>query len=335
MSAEVTRRDAMKILGATAVLGGISIPNRSFAQSAPPAATASPRRRVIRVAHLTDVHVQPERHADKGLVSCLHHVQDLKDKPQIILTGGDHVYDSFESNDARTQLQWDIWKESLANECSIPVKSCIGNHDCWGWHKEHSKTTGNEVNYGKKRALEMLHLDQSYSSFDLPAADAQSHWHCIFIDSIQHDPNDPNSYRAFIDDEQFDWLERDLKATATDTPVIIVSHVPIMSIANVLYGGRTKQGDFSVSGARNHQDMVRIKDLFAKHPNIKVCLSGHLHLVDRVDYNGVTYLCDGAVSGNWWKGRHKECDEGYAVIDLYDDGSFERQYITYGWQAQE
>jgi hypothetical protein len=58
-----------------------------------------------------------------------------------------------------------------------------------------------------------------------------------------------------------------------------------------------------------------------------------MHLIDRVDYNGVTYLCNGAVSANWWKGRHKDCDEGYAVIDLYEDGSFEHDYVTFGWKA--
>ncbi|MEX2092204.1 MAG: hypothetical protein WD971_05980, partial [Pirellulales bacterium] len=73
--------------------------------------------------------------------------------------------------------------------------------------------------------------------------------------------------------------------------------------------------------------------LFAKHPNVKLCISGHLHLLDRVDYNGVTYLCNGAVSGNWWGGRHKDCDEGYAVVDLYDDGTFEHEYVKYGWKA--
>jgi hypothetical protein len=29
------------------------------------------------------------------------------------------------------------------------------------------------------------------------------------------------------------------------------------------------------------------------------------------------------------------CDEGYTVLDLFDDGSFERSYETYGWNARE
>jgi hypothetical protein len=54
--------------------------------------------------------------------------------------------------------------------------------------------------------------------------------------------------------------------------------------------------------------------------------------VDRAEYNGVTYICDGAVCGAWWKGNHAECDEGYGVFDLFDDGTFAHRYITYGWQ---
>ena len=33
-------------------------------------------------------------------------------------------------------------------------------------------------------------------------------------------------------------------------------------------------------------------------------------------------------------GRHQECDEGYGLIDLYDDGTFEREYVKYGWKAE-
>ena len=83
-----------------------------------------------------------------------------------------------------------------------------------------------------------------------------------------------------------------------------------------------------------HVDCIKLKDRFARHPNVKLSLSGHLHALDRADYNGVTYLCNGAVCAGWWKGRHKDCDEGYAVIDLYDDGSFEHEYIKYGWQVE-
>jgi Icc protein len=52
-------------------------------------------------------------------------------------------------------------------------------------------------------------------------------------------------------------------------------------------------------------------------------------------FNDVTYICDGAVSGAWWKGRNHECDEGYGLINLYDDGTFDHAYQTYGWLAKK
>ena len=163
---QLNRREMLKAAGATfalASLGGLT-----FGKSSPPAAQAPPRKRTLRVAHLTDTHIQPERKANEGMTACLHHVQNLKDKPDLILTGGDSVYDSFEADNARTQLQWDLWNSVFKNECSIPVQSCIGNHDVWGWHKRHAKTDGSEPNYGKKRAIENLHLSERYRSFDPP-----------------------------------------------------------------------------------------------------------------------------------------------------------------------
>jgi hypothetical protein len=57
-----------------------------------------------------------------------------------------------------------------------------------------------------------------------------------------------------------------------------------------------------------------------------------LHLVDKVLYNGVTYCCNGAVCAGWWKGDNQECDEGYGIVDLYDDGSIRNEYVSFGWR---
>jgi hypothetical protein len=68
---------------------------------------------------------------------------------------------------------------------------------------------------------------------------------------------------------------------------------------------------------------------------VKLAISGHIHLLDEVVYNDVTYYCNGAVSGNWWKGDYHQTPAGYAVINLYEDGTFNREYIAYGWSDQQ
>lgn len=174
-------------------------------------------------------------------------------------------------------------------------------------------------------AEEMLHIPKRYRSFD------RAGWHFIVLDSI-FPYND--GYVGRLDDEQMEWLKGDLAATKPTTPVMVVSHIPIVAACVYFFGKQFKGGEWHVPGSWMHEDGADLVALFLKHRNVKLCVSGHIHLIDRCDYQGVTYLCNGAVSANWWKGRHQECDEGYALIDLYDDGTFDHQYVAYGWKAE-
>jgi 3',5'-cyclic AMP phosphodiesterase CpdA len=320
---QVSRRNLLKAAGISFVGAGLGTARIVRADEVRPAAEKPGARRVLRIAHMTDIHLQPERAADKGFAAALRHAQDLKDKPGLILTGGDTIMDSFGQDDARTTLQWNLFKSVMKQECSLPVKSCIGNHDTWGWNRKDSKTTGEEPLWGKRRAVHELGLPNRYYSFD------RAGWHFIMLDSTHTDGAD--GYVAKLDEEQYEWLASDLAKTSAKTPVLLLSHQPILSAAAFLDGENEKTGNWQVPGAWMHIDVRRLKDLFKKHSNVKLSLSGHLHLVDRVDYCGVTYLCNGAVCAGWWKGDYQECDEGYGLIDLYDDGSFAHQYVAYNW----
>ncbi|MBC7835088.1 MAG: metallophosphoesterase [Phycisphaerales bacterium] len=337
-NAGLSRREALKVAGLGAAglaVGGLplgALGSSCVASVGPP---AGGRELVARIGHLSDTHVQPERRAAEGLEACLAHVQARKDKVDLIITGGDSIMDCFEQNEARTTLQWDIWQKAWKHGNSLPVHSVVGNHDVWGWNKGDSRCTGQELRYGKKWACEMFGRERSFTSFDVPSRSPGSaaKWHVVLLDSIAHDPNDPHGYIGELGDEQTDWLKSDLAALDRATPVMIVSHIPILS-ATVLLGEPNKAHVREVGSGVIHADSTKLRDLFAQHSSIKCCLSGHMHRIDRVDFRGVSYLCNGAVSGNWWKGAHYECNEGYAVMELYSDGSFDAAYETYGWKAE-
>ncbi len=284
-------------------------------------------RRSLRLAHLTDVHVQPEKRAPEGLAACLRHAQGLADPPQLILNGGDCILDCFTTDAERARTQWEVWQRVLAAECHLPVIHCLGNHDIWGWDKASARTTGDEERFGKRWALEEFGVERHYRSFD------RDGWHFIVLDSTSSDGG--NYYFARLDDEQFAWLEEDLARLAGARPVVVLSHIPILSAASFFDGENEKPGDWVVPRAWMHIDARRIKDLFLKHPNVRLCLSGHLHLVDRVEYCGVTYICDGAVCAGWWDGPYQECWPGYGVVDLYEDGSFSHEYVQFGWEFEQ
>jgi 3',5'-cyclic AMP phosphodiesterase CpdA len=324
MTHQISRREALRITTLAAAAAALSSSPLARAASSGGLLARPERKRVLRIAHLTDIHVQPELHADKGMAACLRHVRDLTDKPDVIFTGGDHVFDSFAQKEPRARALWDLWTRTLKDECGIPVESCIGNHDVWGVAKSKSQATGAEPLYAKAWAMDQLRIASPYRSFD------RAGWHFIFLDSVF--PN-AESYLAKLDDQQFEWLAGDLAAVKPGTPTMIVSHIPIFSVAVLDFGKRDETKPTQVDQSLMHTDATRLHNLFLKHAALKVCVSGHLHLIDRVDFDGVTYLCNGAVCGNWWKGRHKQCDEGYALLNLYDDGSFEREYVAYGWKA--
>lgn len=323
---EFTRAAGIGMIGLGASCLGASSQDPPASQAAAPTTPAKPRARAVRIAHLTDMHIQPERKAGEGTAACLRHAQSLPDKPELIITGGDTVMDSFDAPHDRTKLQWELWKSVLKDNCSVPVESCVGNHDVWGWNKKKSGCAGDEPKYGKKWAAEMFGVERLYRSFD------RAGWHFVLLDSVF--PHG-DGYIGKLDDEQLSWLETDLRAVPAARPIAIVSHIPILSAAPMVRARPNQTGDDRLlSNAEVHADCRKLIGLFTRHRNVKLCLSGHIHEVDRIDFQGVSYLCSGAVSGNWWKGKHYDCIEGYALLDLFDDGSFENRYMTYGWKAE-
>jgi 3',5'-cyclic-AMP phosphodiesterase len=328
----VSRRGVLG-LGALAA-GGLLLPRRAVARSMAANLLHDPvaRRRVLRVAHVTDTHIQPELRANEGVAACFEHIRGQKDV-DLVLHSGDIIFDAFDQNLERTKVLWDLWQKAVADGWKGKLRYCLGNHDIWGWNKEKSKTDGNEPGWGKKLAVDTLGVsgvqrDGCYYSFDEGAGGGgETPWHVVVLDSVRAVGN---GYFGGLDDEQFEWLKADLAANR-GKPTLVVSHIPILSVT--VLDREPKERSRSVSSAVMFDDFDRVKKLFLENPQVKLCLSGHMHLIDRVEYNGVTYCCNGAASGAWWKGPHRECREGYTLVDLYSDGTFENRYVEYGWKA--
>ena len=296
-----------------------SLVGGAFACTAGPVAALTPSspKRVARFAHLTDVHVQPERAAGEGFAAALAHAQSLSDRPDFVFFGGDNLMnvDGAEGAD-RADIQLKTWRRSLENELSIPSYVCIGNHDVLRMHPTD----------GKAWAVDAFGTPDRFYAF------VRNGWKFVVLDSTS--PRG-SGYKGALDDLQYEWLSGELAATPVTTPVMIISHIPIISACAYFDGENEKSGDWRVPGSWMHIDARRLKDLFARHPNVRLCLSGHIHLVDQVLYNGVTYCCNGAVSGGWWGGPYHECTNGYGVVDLYEDGSFRNQYVTFDWTPRD
>ncbi len=284
------------------------------------------RKRVVRFAHLTDIHLYTKRSAAAGLAMALQHVQSLDDPPNFIMNGGDAIYDALEAEFELLEEQWRLWSSVWKVENSLPVKHCLGNHDVWGWDQDKSKTTGEEAGWGKEYSLQQLGLNTSYYAFE------QAGWKFVVLDSVQAD--DETVYRADLGEEQFNWLTGLLKSTPVDTPVVVISHIPILTVGDVGWSRELAKQPIA-HRMLTHQDRGELLQLFRVHPNVKLCLSGHTHLTERIEIAGIRFINSGAVSGLWWKGDNAHTDEGYCIVDLFNDGTFATEYVSYGWNAEQ
>lgn len=286
---------------------------------------ATSKKRSLRVVHMTDVHLAPDRGIPGNFCTTLHQIQSLKVKPDLILNGGDSILDAYGRDASGVKAQWDAFTGLLKSECDVPSAACIGNHDIWGWDKGRSGTTGSEPLYGKNWAMDVWHLTRPYHSFN------KGGWHFVVLDSCQLING---HYSPKLDGEQLEWLKSDLEATPKNMPVMVMSHMPIFSVTGLSHGYINGEDAWSFWTGLMHTDSIEIRKLFGLFPNVKLAVSGHTHLVDRVDFNGVSYCCGGSVCGAWWRGAYREAQPGFSVYDLYTDGSFDREFVVADWAKE-
>lgn len=244
---------------------------------------------------------------------------------EMILTGGDLIMDSFATKRAQVDREWALFHKIFDAHCKVPVEHCLGNHDIFGFCLSKAELKGNEADFGYARPLAELKLPARWRSFD------RGGWHFIVLSSVERDPNNECGYLAYLTNEQRAWLEADL--AATKLPTVVVSHIPIVSVTGTVRdASNVKIGKTEFGGGLIHLDAGPVHGIFRTAGNVKLVLSGHTHLIDRCVADGVTYCCSGAVCGSWWKPSKTHCDPTYALIDLFNDGSFEYRIKPTGWK---
>lgn len=287
------------LLNSSAMATALAVPAVAFSK-------ANVGEPLLTVAHITDVHIRPDEDVPARAKAVLEEVK--KHKPDFFLNGGDSIHDASYDDVVRERVlqQWEIWDDFRAAVSEYEMYSCIGNHDPW-WK---APTKADEM-YGLDYVVKRLQMPHRYYSF------SKKGWHFIILDG--------NHTKITLDDDQWKWLEEELDGLQAGTPVLIMSHYPILTVTGSWEGGQ-------------HGDHKKLKELFYKHKDkVRVCLSGHQHLLDRAWYNDVHYYCNGALSGFWWgtgnersaaEYYYQETPPGYAILKLYGDGTVENEYYS-------
>jgi len=272
----------------------------------------------LNVIFLSDVHVKETDISQEGMRKAFRHANSLK--PDLIINGGDSIMDAMAATREKTQEQWTIWNKIFREENRVPAYHVIGNHDAWGWQvKDESIRT--DPLYNKGWVIKELEMPGRYYAFE------KKNWKFIVLDTA-HENN--GGYIAKIDDEQYAWLQKEIQNTSSDQHICIASHIPIVSFCSALFFDENQpNGDWRISRALLMTDARKLIQLFSDYKNIRCCLSGHIHLQDMVEYKAIQYFCNGAVSGNWWKGDFKGFAPAFAQFRFNKDGSVNRKMILY------
>jgi 3',5'-cyclic AMP phosphodiesterase CpdA len=282
----------------------------------------------LRLALISDLHMLPSEVALSSVQRAFDHIHRQRPAVQAILNAGDSIMDALQTPAAEVEAEWNAYAQAMQAVTDLPVYSVLGNHDVWGWGIADPALEG-DPRYGKAWGVEALGLPAPYYAFEL------GNWQFLALDSTHRPTLEPDElhggfpYTGRLDDAQFEWLGDELAHSDPDRPVAVLSHIPILSAGELLDGENEASGNWIVPGAWIHIDARRLVELFYQHPNVRLCLSGHSHQHERLEYLGVSYVSAGAICGGWWTGSYMHFPPGYVLLTLRPDGACESRFVDY------
>lgn len=295
---DFSRRKLLTILGSTPLL---SLPELSL---------AAPQKRVLRIAYFTDTHLPATDFINDRAQKAFKRAGNC----DLILFGGDNVMAVDHKSEEQIVAQYKNWRQFTKTMVKKPWRTILGNHDIEMW-SDKDLTPMN----GKKRPLEFYGMKNRYW------VEKFGNWRIIGLDTVQRARD---TYFGYIDKEQMTWLKGLLNDRKT--PTLVCGHMPLLSVT-ALADTTVKARPFSMpvsfsTEVSNARDVIK---MFRQAGNVKLCLSGHTHMVDRCDFAGTSYICGGAVCGAWWNGAHQGFEPSYTEVDLHTNGTFDVKTIVW------
>jgi 3',5'-cyclic-AMP phosphodiesterase len=259
-------------------------------------------------AFLTDIHLRPDMGAPKGFQMAIDAVNRLN--PDFVLTGGDLVFDVLRGNKEKSDSLFLLYKDMIRS-FNMPVYHCVGNHDLFAIYEE-SPEDENHPDY--KYRMFTRHLGDTYYAFEYEG------WHFIVLNSL--DVTEDKKYKGFVSEGQMEWLKQTLEKVDKAAPVVVVTHIPLITTWQFVNGG---------GGTRTVENSAEVFSLFENH-NLKLVLQGHIHWKESGFVNDrFHFITGGSIAGNGWKGRRHNTKEGFFYIKVKDE-EISWEYVDHGWE---
>ena len=243
----------------------------------------------VKILFFTDPHIFEGKGSDRGFESAVRKMNDVH--ADIWICGGDI---------SKSPEGFDFYNRAIKT-CECPILFCMGNHEIDNKHYEPQKSA-------------------SYSSVhDVSGV-------CIIIlDVLQVDKN--LDWFGGVRKEQIDWLKKELKKISLTHPILLVTHIPLITSYPARRGHST-----DVESQHHIINAEEIMELLLPFNSV-VNLSGHEHQNARIFKEHLEILNSTSIGGHRWSGwpQPRGMDSspaGYRLIEVGTDGALLNRYIT-------
>ncbi len=270
---------------------------------------------MLRLVYYTDIHSRVEWDTPEALELTADRINALK--PDLVLCGGDCITDGFQASPQSVEPRWDAYMR-LHRGIQAPVQAVIGNHDLCGARPEDGTAP---VADPRRVFREKMNLASTYRSFSFAG------YHFMLLDSLEVLTED-QPYRGYIDPVQQEWIIRDLEKLPAGTPIIVMSHMPLLSTYYQAVYSATKP----MPNNRIVENSKEVLKLFRGY-NLLAVLQGHIHVDERITWKGTQFITGGAVCGKWWRGPWHGTEEGFGFIML-NGNRLAYDYRALPWESR-
>lgn len=262
---------------------------------------------------MTDVHLQEELNAIEGFKQAIDTINKIG--PDFVIAGGDQIMDALGSTYEEANKAYNLYADVI-KELKPRLYNTMGNHEIFGMYNKDDAVQNHEE-YGEK--MFENRMGENYQSF------THKGWKFMILNSIEENNN--KRYTGLIEDAQMNWIKAELAKTPLDMPIIISTHIPLITAFKQRSHGSTVPLDSSWV-VYNSKEVL---DLFEDH-NLKLVLQGHLHIVEDIKIRDTHFITGGAISASWWEGSYYGFEEGFLKFTL-SENDFSYEFVDYGWEA--
>ncbi len=217
--------------------------------------------------YFTDLHIDAGVRGAERLAETLKEIASLQPTPRFCIDGGDIT------------LQGDCGEryQVILRGYPLSVHHSMGNH-------EHL------VDRADPKSGYRGLFGPTYYSFNYGGI------HFAILDAMKVDPSQ-QGWRNVVGEmsaRELNWLAADLAHVGTDTPVVLITHIPFWTTFDERRGvGRYGEPAWLVMNFEAVREALRPYD-------VRLVLQGHLHENEHHWEQGIHYLTTGSVCGSWW-----------------------------------